>query len=133
MFGQHSYLPFPRAHLTPGDGKRAVSAGHTSRQNLLLAALPLTDYERLLPHLKLVPLPVGRIVQGQASGYGICTFSPRESFPSATKHRTGRPQDSRSRAARAQSASHLSWAAKAPRARRWCYSPATLIGYGSIG
>jgi CRP-like cAMP-binding protein len=41
------------------NGKRPVSAWHTPRQNLLLAALPLTDYERLLPDLEPVPLPLG--------------------------------------------------------------------------
>ncbi|AUB40149.1 cAMP-binding domain of CRP or a regulatory subunit of cAMP-dependent protein kinases [Nostoc flagelliforme CCNUN1] len=32
------------------------------RPNKLLAALPASDYERLVPHLKLVPLPVGQIL-----------------------------------------------------------------------
>ncbi len=30
--------------------------------NKLLAALPASDYERLVPHLKLVKLPVGQIL-----------------------------------------------------------------------
>ncbi|MEH1873261.1 Crp/Fnr family transcriptional regulator [Nostoc sp.] len=30
--------------------------------NKLLAALPASDYERVVPHLKLVPLPVGQIL-----------------------------------------------------------------------
>ena len=29
------------------------------RQNLILAALPAQDYERILPDLKLVPMPLG--------------------------------------------------------------------------
>jgi CRP-like cAMP-binding protein len=36
-----------------------VSAAHDARQNHLLAALPATDFDRLQPHLKLVPLPLG--------------------------------------------------------------------------
>jgi len=32
---------------------------HTPKQNHLLATLPTADYERLLPHLELVPLPLG--------------------------------------------------------------------------
>ncbi|MGB8328078.1 MAG: Crp/Fnr family transcriptional regulator [Steroidobacteraceae bacterium] len=32
------------------------------RQNHLLAALPATDYKRLLPHLKLVPMPLGAVM-----------------------------------------------------------------------
>ena len=34
-------------------------AVHTPMQNHLLAALPAVDYERLLPHLALEPLPLG--------------------------------------------------------------------------
>jgi CRP-like cAMP-binding protein len=40
-------------------GKPAVSVQHTPRQNHLLAALPLDDYEHLLPDLEPVPLPPG--------------------------------------------------------------------------
>jgi len=32
---------------------------HTPKQNHLLAALPATDFERLSPHLQLVPMPLG--------------------------------------------------------------------------
>ncbi len=39
----------------------------TPRQNLLLAALPQAVYERLLPHLELVPLPLGEIVYTSGS------------------------------------------------------------------
>ena len=40
----------------------SLPAGQSPRQNALLAALPDTDYERLLPHLELVPLELGRAV-----------------------------------------------------------------------
>jgi CRP-like cAMP-binding protein len=33
--------------------------GHNPRQNHLLAALPAADYERLLPDLELIPMPLG--------------------------------------------------------------------------
>jgi CRP-like cAMP-binding protein len=33
---------------------------HTPRQNHLLDALPAAEYERLLPHLELVPMPLGK-------------------------------------------------------------------------
>jgi CRP-like cAMP-binding protein len=36
-----------------------MPAAHTPKQNHLLATLPTKDYERLLPHLELVPLPLG--------------------------------------------------------------------------
>ena len=35
---------------------------HSPKQSRLLAALPAADYERLLPHLELVPLKLGQIV-----------------------------------------------------------------------
>jgi CRP-like cAMP-binding protein len=40
----------------------AVSGTPSPTQNDLLAALPAADYERLLPHLELVPLPLGLAV-----------------------------------------------------------------------
>ena len=39
-----------------------MSALHSPRQNHLLAALPDAVYERLLPHLALVPMPLGHVV-----------------------------------------------------------------------
>jgi CRP-like cAMP-binding protein len=36
-----------------------MSMAHTPKQNHLLATLPTEDYERLLPHLELVSLPLG--------------------------------------------------------------------------
>jgi CRP-like cAMP-binding protein len=40
----------------------AASGTHTTHQNDLLAALPAADYQRLLPDLELVPLPLGMAV-----------------------------------------------------------------------
>jgi CRP-like cAMP-binding protein len=40
----------------------AASGTHTSTQNDLLAALPAADYQRLLPDLELVALPLGMVV-----------------------------------------------------------------------
>ena len=59
MLGRHSFAPYPETRFASTDRKRAVSALHTPRQNHLLAALPLEDYERLLPDLESVPLPLG--------------------------------------------------------------------------
>ena len=36
-----------------------IKRPHTPNQNLLLATLPAADYERLLPHLELVQMPLG--------------------------------------------------------------------------
>ena len=56
--------PCPEARFAFRDGKGAISAQHTPRHNYLLAALPADDYERLLPHLEPVPLPLGWAVHG---------------------------------------------------------------------
>ena len=51
--------------------KPAESAPHTPKQNHLLAALPPTDYVRLLPDLELIPMPLGWAVyeSGDKMGY----------------------------------------------------------------
>ena len=54
-----SYRPYAQTLFTFRNGQRAASAWHTPRQNRLLAALPREDYERLLPDLEPVPLPLG--------------------------------------------------------------------------
>ena len=59
MSGRDSFRPYPETRFASRDWKRAVSAPHTPRQNHLLAALPAEDYERLLPDLEPVPLPLG--------------------------------------------------------------------------
>jgi CRP-like cAMP-binding protein len=47
---------------------------HTPRQNHLLAALPATDYRRLLPDLELVPLPLGWAVYEAGGHLGYVYF-----------------------------------------------------------
>ena len=47
--------------LTPAI-RMAGLYGHNPRQNRLLAGLPVADYERLLPHLELIPMPLGMAV-----------------------------------------------------------------------
>ena len=39
-----------------------MPTSHNPKQNQLLAALPAEDYERLLPHLEFVTLPLGLVV-----------------------------------------------------------------------
>jgi CRP-like cAMP-binding protein len=55
-------------HDTPAS---TASGKHSPKQNHLLARLPAVDYERLLPELELVPLPLGWAVyeSGSAQGY----------------------------------------------------------------
>ncbi len=64
MLEQHSFQPYPETRFLSLHTKRVVSAPHAPRQNHLLAALPREDYERLLAHLELVPLPLGGTVYG---------------------------------------------------------------------
>jgi CRP-like cAMP-binding protein len=64
MSARDSFRPRPETRFASRDRKRAVSAEQTPRQNHLLAALPLEDYERLLPDLEPVPLPLGWTVHG---------------------------------------------------------------------
>ena len=40
---------------------------HAARQNWLLAAIPEQEYARLLPHLELVPLPLGTVLYESGS------------------------------------------------------------------
>ena len=48
-----------------------MRASHKPKQNHLLAALPAVEYERLLPQLELIPLPLGWAVYeaGRQQGY----------------------------------------------------------------
>jgi CRP-like cAMP-binding protein len=50
------------------------SVGQSPRQNQLLAALPATDYERLLPHLEQVQLELGRALYESGSQQGYVYF-----------------------------------------------------------
>jgi len=52
----------------------AVSGRHSPKQNHLLAALPAADYERLLPELELVPLPLGWAVYESGGKLGFVYF-----------------------------------------------------------
>ena len=49
----------------------AVANPHKLEQNQLLAAMPAADRERLVPHLELIPMPLGWVVYeaGREQGY----------------------------------------------------------------
>ncbi len=64
MLGRDSFRAYPETRFASRDRKRAISTQHAPRQNHLLAALPTEDYERLLPDLEPVPLPLGWTVHG---------------------------------------------------------------------
>jgi len=52
----------------------AATGKHRPKQNYLLAALPEADYERLLPDLELVPLPLGWAVYEAGGPQGYVYF-----------------------------------------------------------
>jgi CRP-like cAMP-binding protein len=64
MLEGHSFAGCLETHFDFEGRNRPVTAEHTPRQNQLLAALPVDDYERLLPDLDPVPLPPGWTVHG---------------------------------------------------------------------
>ncbi len=64
MLQQRAFRPQTETPVATVNNERAVSAQHSPAQNHLLAALPMEDYLRLLPHLVLVPLPLGWSTQG---------------------------------------------------------------------
>jgi CRP-like cAMP-binding protein len=41
---------------------KAMSTPHSPNQNHLIAALPTAEFERLAPHLELVPMPLGEVL-----------------------------------------------------------------------
>ena len=51
-----------------------MPTAHSARQNHLLAALPVTEYERLVSDLELVPLPLGDVLYESGSQLGHVYF-----------------------------------------------------------
>ena len=106
-----------------------LNARQSPLENRLLAALPAADYERLLPHLELVPLPLGWADLRVRRRAGLCAISPpTASCPCSTSWRTEPRRRSRSSATKAWWASPCSWAVKPPRAARSCRARATATG-----
>jgi CRP-like cAMP-binding protein len=59
MVRLQSFRPSSDTHFAIEDGALSATAPHSPSQNQLLAALPSEDYERLLPKLEPVALPLG--------------------------------------------------------------------------
>ena len=64
MLDLHSIRAQPETRFAPIHGTLNESVKHSPRQNKLLAALPREHYERLLPRLEPVPLPMGCTIHG---------------------------------------------------------------------
>ena len=56
------------------NAKACAAAPHPPTNNLLLAALPAGDYERLLPHLEPAPLPLGEAIYESGDRIGHLFF-----------------------------------------------------------
>jgi CRP-like cAMP-binding protein len=64
MSGRHSLQPYLEMCCASKERNCGVSAPDTPKQNHLLAALPEEDYQRLLPDLEPVALPLGWAIHG---------------------------------------------------------------------
>ena len=64
----------PEPPLAHRNGERAADARNIPRKNCILAALPASDYERLLPALEPVPLPLGFAVHAPGELEGDLYF-----------------------------------------------------------
>ena len=60
MFGEPAFHEHSDTRAVSGASQ--FGGRHAPTQNHLLAALPLVDYERLLPELEPVALPLGRTI-----------------------------------------------------------------------
>ena len=102
---------------------------HDPRQNHLLAALPAEDRKRLLPHLELVPMPLGHVLYESGSAAASRLFPDHLHRVPALRHGAMAPRPrSPWSATTASSASPCSWAAKPRPTGPWCKAPATPTG-----
>lgn len=68
MSGRDAFLHYPQVPVALSESNCSAFARHTPRHNRLLAALPADVYERLLPDLEPVALPLGWHVHGAGEG-----------------------------------------------------------------
>lgn len=74
MLELHSVRPYAETCFASGYWRRDPSAQYKPRHNQLLAALSPMDYERLLPHLEPVALPLGLTVHCAGERERHCYF-----------------------------------------------------------
>jgi len=68
MSGRDAFLHYPKIPVALSESNCSAFARHTPRHNRLLAALPADVYERLLPDLEPVSLPLGWRVHSAGEG-----------------------------------------------------------------
>jgi CRP-like cAMP-binding protein len=98
MSGHNTSRLSRETHFAFRDVRRAAFEPDSPKTNHLLAALPLEDYERLLPHLVATPLPLGSTVYdaGERESYlyfltegAVCRMGVLENGTSAEFALTG--------------------------------------------
>src|SRR5213592_2238632 len=101
----------------------------TPTQNNLLAALPAADYERLVPDLEQVPLPLGMSVYESGAKLDYVYF-PTDCIVSLLYvMKSGASAEIAVVAMKAWSASRCSWVGNPHPAVPWCKAPATRTGF----
>jgi hypothetical protein len=101
-----------------------MSTSHDPRQNHLLAALPVADFERLQSGLRLVPLPLGDVLYESGSELRHVYFPTTAIVSLLYLMADAHPLKSQWLAPKASSVLRSSWAVKRRRAVRSCRAQA---------
>ena len=102
-----------------------MSSPHSPNQNHLLAALPTAEFERLAPHLELVPMPLGEMLYEPGGQLQHAYFPTTAIVSLHYVMESGASAETAGWATKAWSAFRCSWAATPRRARPWCRPRAT--------
>ena len=106
-----------------------MPAAHDPQQNHLLAALSPAERERIYPHLRLVPMPLGKVLY-ESGDLLRHVYFPTDSIISLLYVLAdGASAEISVVETKASSASRCSWAVRPPRVARSCRAPATLTGW----
>jgi hypothetical protein len=108
----------------------AVSGRHSPKQNHLLAALPAADYERVLPDLELVPLPLGWAVYEAGGKFGYIYFPTTSIVSLLYVMEDGSSAEIAVTGNDGLVGIALSWVGKARPAAPWYKAPATATASG---
>jgi CRP-like cAMP-binding protein len=69
-----TFMPNRATTLSPQERAQAISSGQSPIKNFLIAALPGTDYDRLLPGLEFVAMPLGLSIYESGDTQGFVFF-----------------------------------------------------------
>ena len=90
------------------------------KQNHLLAALSAADFDRVLPDLKPVPMPLGKVIYESGAALKQVYFPTDCIVSMLYVMKDGASAEIAVWAMKAWSASPYSWGEKQPPAARWC-------------